>query len=87
MRVFCYLRVERSLLNNEWNERHKTCALDCFGNLALVATTDSCVATGLHTTVRVDEKLQHLGVLIVDEFNLVLGEITLHINLARSIGY
>ncbi|MDQ5928205.1 MAG: hypothetical protein QG633_643 [Patescibacteria group bacterium] len=43
-----------------------------------MTTTDSCVATGLHTTVRVDEKLQHLGVLIVDEFNLVLGEITLH---------
>lgn len=67
-----------SLSNDEWDKRHKASPLDCFGNLTLVLTTDSCVATCLHATKRVDELLQHLGVLIVDEFDLVLGEITLH---------
>lgn len=65
------------LVRHVRQQRHKSCALHGLGELALRLCTHSGLLARHDASVRIQELLEKLGILVVDEGNVIFREETL----------
>jgi phosphopantetheine adenylyltransferase len=86
--VFFYLHTQNKtaqveggfvlvLMDDVGEQSHKSRSFDCFSKLALILSSDACATARKHSSVRVQESLEDISILVVDVLDAILGKETL----------